>query len=998
MAAEDWDGPTLEDRPSAKVTWTRRHATGLTVFSFFAIGGMLSVLPEKPLAAAQIGGADISEVSLPLWLRPIDLTSGQKAQNTLARIFDRPQMTFTKANDPGLLPEDDADDTTTEALIASLPEAAPPPQKDPTLASALEVDPALAAEEKLKGRLRGSTYPTSREADLLVQLARRLGASGAPIDNPCLAYEAERCVRTALDPFFVSLDQLRDDRASAHDANVVILGNSLIASDHLTDVVRERLSEQFGNGGRGFLLVDRLSKVAGRRVRTGRGTPGWEIHTVAAASPNLPTFGYAGSAHESSGPRDLTRWRLDGARSAQLFWLDHDGAPTMTLMVDGKKLGTLKSKNPVQPTDEITDIDLPAGAKTLTLKVAGKGAVFTRQLKARDPSLVALMMGGNEIRYLSFGRLTPKKAKADFSALVDRIQKAVPDAACLVVTPIDNVKATAAGAELRTRKELGDFIMVQKEVAQEKGCAFFNIFEAMGGRDSLGSFHRAGLIHADLVHPRGKGGDVLGELFSRSLFASYSETPRPDESGQKKRLRKPRLLGLADAAGAGLRATSAGQHSASDSLVNFFEKLRQLESKGRRRVAIGQFGSTHTAAEVLTDRVRDRLSERFGDRGRGLISVGDFAPELMPGRIVRRLEGPVDLIDGRKVILGGALNPSGARARLGPGGSFTTTFCEGCRESSMRPPGVVEIAYLHTPDMGVADVFINDVLASQLHPGLKEDSGSDTDVQVLRIPVRGQSHRVVIQVKTDAELKAEAEERLKAYEEARALVKDESAEELEEPEPALSAGPVHLFSVAAEVERPGMVLDTHGLAHSTGMTMQRWQQNLVGAQVKKRAYDLLVFAWGEEEVTLSNLDDKTYRHHLEKTMDTLIAASPDAECLVMGPPDRWVPKKDGTFKAAPRQKLVTRVQRALAAAKGCAFFDTAKAMGGSGSMKHWVEEGLAESDHLHFAPDGYRRLADALVRDLLALYEYDTALIRAQALAAAEAQKENDVPKKEGRK
>ena len=35
-------------------------------------------------------------------------------------------------------------------------------------------------------------------------------------------------------------------------------------------------------------------------------------------------------------------------------------------------------------------------------------------------------------------------------------------------------------------------------------------------------------------------------------------------------------------------------------------------------------------------------------------------------------------------------------------------------------------------------------------------------------------------------------------------------------------------------------------------------------------------------------------------------------------------------------------------------------MGGEGSMARWVEEGLADADHVHFTERGYARLGRAL--------------------------------------
>ena len=110
-------------------------------------------------------------------------------------------------------------------------------------------------------------------------------------------------------------------------------------------------------------------------------------------------------------------------------------------------------------------------------------------------------------------------------------------------------------------------------------------------------------------------------------------------------------------------------------------------------------------------------------------------------------------------------------------------------------------------------------------------------MQFLRIPVRGQRHALTVQVRDESE--------------------------------SGRTGPVNLFSVSTEVRRRGVVVDTLGVPGSTGMTMQRWRQDLLAEQASARRYDLVVLAWGANEAGLPGLDEVTYRHHLSATLETL---------------------------------------------------------------------------------------------------------------------------------
>jgi lysophospholipase L1-like esterase len=50
----------------------------------------------------------------------------------------------------------------------------------------------------------------------------------------------------------------------------------------------------------------------------------------------------------------------------------------------------------------------------------------------------------------------------------------------------------------------------------------------------------------------------------------------------------------------------------------------------------------------------------------------------------------------------------------------------------------------------------------------------------------------------------------------------------------------------------------------------------------------------------------------------------------------------------------------VADARGCALFDTHALMGGAGSMRTWVDAGLARPDHVHLTKRGYAYVGRAL--------------------------------------
>lgn len=925
-----------------------RHATGLTLAAFLAVGGVLGTAP-----------------GLPDWARPIDLTDDASREAALARVFKKPKMSFaawsqkTGGDDPGDGEEidDGAQDEGPDALDLEGPDGGPgEPDPDELVAEADQPEPGKPFVRKL--------HKASKTAKWLRKRGKQLGASGAVIDNPCVKLGKDgSCERTALDPFFAALDAVAQKQPGSH-ATVTTLGNSLIASDHVTDIVRERLVERFGDGGRGYLLTDRTSKVAGRRVRTGYGSKTWKVNTFAQRPPDRPIFGFAGSSHESTRAGDRTVWKIMGADTGRLFYLDHPEASSFTLSVDGQEIATIQP-DASEPTDKMFDFTLPEGGKKLTLTAQGPEVVlfgvaleknepgvtwdtlgvpasdsqiyvdktnndiFVRQLGARSPDLLVPMVGGNETRSLAFKWTTPEEVRGYYGRMIDLMRQSAPDAACLAVSPIDAAKATAAGAKLTTRPQLLTVVAIEKEVAREKGCAYFDLFAAMGGKGSLQRFRRAGYVHDDLVHPKGRGGDILGQLFADALLNAWVQTPPPKEPVKtKRRLVPPRLAGLT------LPKVPAGTEGvAAIPMLGMSDAL--VQAAGRRdRFAVLHMGDELSSSETFTNAIRKGFFDRAAPLGRGLVPAGKDSKALRRTAVKRQLIGNASIQDGRDVVVGGAMGVGGSRVRLGPSARFDVTFCHGCKDPVYIEPGFLEVAWLYTPDMGTADVVVNNVQVGELSPASRRRL--DTDVQYLRIPVRGSAHQVSVIVKPD------------------------------------SQGPVHVFSVAQELAKPGVVVDGVALEGTTGMTMQRWRQELLGDQVLRRDYDLVVAAWGSHESDLSSLDETTYRHHLTSSLQTLRDHAPQAACVVMGP----VGKRE-----AARVELVRTVQKVVAADLGCAYFDPDKIL--PASPTKLAKGGLVKRGKL--TAKGKRTLADALLGDLLSWHDYAQQKKAQEIARAAEA-------------
>lgn len=133
--------------------------------------------------------------------------------------------------------------------------------------------------------------------------------------------------------------------------------------------------------------------------------------------------------------------------------------------------------------------------------------------------------------------------------------------------------------------------------------------------------------------------------------------------------------------------------------------------------------------------------------------------------------------------------------------------------------------------------------------------------------------------------------------------------------------------------------------------------------VGQRNPDLIVLAYGTNEVTDNDWTVSSYERMFVDIVTRLHNAAPNTSILILGPPDRGV-----NGRSAPRMPSMIEAQRRAAYRSGAAFWSACEAMGGNGSMYAWGARGLTQGDHVHFTAQGYYRLADLFYGDLMTAY------------------------------
>ncbi len=363
----------------------------------------------------------------------------------------------------------------------------------------------------------------------------------AVLDNPC---DGEPCKRHALDGFTAALAAQRAGTA-AHPLRISYFGDSLTADDQLTSVLRDRFQALLGDGGPGFVFAAPPHPYCAHRAIARVLTNNWQIHGISTVVPSDRLLGLGGDAESDDGViRLIPTSKL--VRSIDVHYLGQPHGGTLELRADGHPIGQLATAADHKQAG-FERVAVPEGTKQLELRAHGRvrlfgaslegerGAVvdnlgivnatakalrdhdlaehWQHQLEHRAPDLVVLMLGTNEAEWLAPKGAGMEEHEQVFDDLLATVRKANPLASCLVVSPLDQLDWR--DDKMPPRASVPAMVAAQHRAALRHGCAFWDVFQWMGGKGSSRQWYRRGLVVKDFQHPTSEGAEQL----ATALFA-----------------------------------------------------------------------------------------------------------------------------------------------------------------------------------------------------------------------------------------------------------------------------------------------------------------------------------------------------------------------------------------------------------------------------------------------------------------------------------------------
>lgn len=340
-------------------------------------------------------------------------------------------------------------------------------------------------------------------------------------------------------------------------------GDSTIAADGITSTVRARLQARFGDGGPGYLSAGMDPRWNIRQDVTISRSGTWDTVSLLLGGGG-GRYGYGGiaSTAQPDGSLSITAPKGADGKPKPLQHLEvwyqvgpERGSWWATASGRGVGGGSALAEG---TGDRQLSLDLPEGYTRasigasegpvtfygVVMESAGPGVVWdalgvvgvgsrsftqhgrkhlTSQVAQRHPDLVVVMLGGNELGLPVLGQGDGSAYIPYYTDAVQRLRAGAPEAGCLLISPLD--QGTRDGGKPGTKPNLARMITAQKKAAEAEGCAYWDAFAAMGGKDSILRWGatRPPLAWTDLVHLSAKGQEIIGDLLADAIERGYDQ-------------------------------------------------------------------------------------------------------------------------------------------------------------------------------------------------------------------------------------------------------------------------------------------------------------------------------------------------------------------------------------------------------------------------------------------------------------------------------------------
>lgn len=362
-----------------------------------------------------------------------------------------------------------------------------------------------------------------------------------------------------LDPVFSRMDGLKDGTVAR--TRIMHFGDSQIENDRMTALIRYRLQRQFGGSGTGLVQALPLygGSLAYRQEQEGEwlrytyfgnrdSTINHRVYGVMGAFASVPIadeeawpqLNYTFNSSRRTGTFDRVRVFMHSYvdEAAINFAVNDTITDSIRHIPDGFSVADYRHHCNIKNLS--LSMDLPEGGRIYGISFesyrglqmdniamrGGSGLIFTKmnreqQMKMMEylsPGLIILQYGGNVVPYI-----TPSWYQRHFKQELEFFKELCPDVPVIVIGPSDmSTKEKGIFESYPGVEPVRDAL---KNASLEAGFAFWDLYEAMGGHNSMPSFVHADppLASTDYIHFSPLGVNLVAEMFYNSFMLEYKQ-------------------------------------------------------------------------------------------------------------------------------------------------------------------------------------------------------------------------------------------------------------------------------------------------------------------------------------------------------------------------------------------------------------------------------------------------------------------------------------------
>ncbi|MFR9166651.1 MAG: GDSL-type esterase/lipase family protein [Dysgonomonas sp.] len=368
--------------------------------------------------------------------------------------------------------------------------------------------------------------------------------------------------------FYEKLYQLENSDTKKEKVRIAYFGDSMTDGDLIVQDIRRMFQQKYGGEGVGFVGITSLSATS--RYSVGhKFSSGWKTYSFLRNINSKVMFGIDGQVSFAKRQNDCTlEYKANDLKNCQqlniptLFYgksnnevacieitINKDSTKkinlnaeqllnTVTLATNGISNIKLRFINSDSIPFYGINFDNKKGIHIDNFSMRGNSglplSLLNTQLmqsfdKALHYDLIILQYGAN---VLGYGTTDYGWYEKKMTAVVEHLHSCFPNADILIVSVAD--KASKQDMEMKTDKAVIPLINAQRKYAQNTNSAFINLFNLMGGEDSMVKWveDAPSLANKDYTHFNAAGAKKIASLIYDEIDRGYAKYKKLKDLGK----------------------------------------------------------------------------------------------------------------------------------------------------------------------------------------------------------------------------------------------------------------------------------------------------------------------------------------------------------------------------------------------------------------------------------------------------------------------------------